>query len=308
MPFLFALFFFCAGSFAFGDYAWITPYQKLQLRTGLDVFTTADNYSNTGTLDPVRFGSQNASLSDWVFWAEPEYGIAKDWTLGLKVGFLSGSLSNLTGQSLASGSGLTDLRTSLKWEVSNSPLLTLETFLKFPLGNSRVVTTDALVVGEGNFDLGVKAHLGLKTGPFFLSASPGFIARTGGYASAVTLDLAAQAFLQRVYFKVFGTSQFALSAEALSPSTINGQTLSGSGGSYARLAASPVLIAAGGSLGFLFNKDWRMEAGLTRSIWGLRAPSYLSFTVNVLGVFDFNEPDLKPKLRSVPFENMPQDF
>jgi hypothetical protein len=111
-----------------------------------------------------------------------------------------------------------------------------------------------------------------------------------------------------VYFKVFGVSQIALSAEALPPSTVAAQTLAGSGGSYARLAASPVLIAAGGSLGFLFNKDWRVEAGLTRSIWGLRAPSFLSFTVNLLGVFDFKEADLKPKLRSVPFENMPQDF
>ncbi len=308
MPFLFALFFFCAGSFAFGDYAWITPYQKLQLRTGFDVSTTADNYSSTGTLEAVRLGSQNASLSDFVFWAEPEYGIAKDWTLGLRAGFLSGSLSSLAGQSLASGTGLTDLRTSLKREVSNSPLITLESTLKFPLGNSRVLTTDALVVGEGNFDLGLKAHFGLRSGPFFLSASPGFLARTGGYASAMTFDLVAQAFLQRVYFKVFGVSQFALSAEALAPSTVTAQTLSGTGGSYARLAASPVLVAAGASLGFLFSKDWRIEAGLTRSVWGLRAPSFLSFTVNLLGVFDFKEADLKPKLRSVPFENMPQDF
>jgi hypothetical protein len=293
---------------AFGDYAWITEYQRLQLRAGFDAFSTSDNYSTAGVLTALQSSGQSTTLGDRHFWVEPEYGLAEDWTLGLRAGFLSGSLDTAAGANVAAGSGLSDVRLSTKWRVAQSPLWTLETQIKFPTGTSRATTTDTLVTGEGNVDFWLKAHYGVKADAFFLSASPGVMLRTGGYSTALTLELAAQLFLQRAYMKVYGASILSLVEAALSPSTLTSHSLTGSGGSYARLAASPTGIHAGGSLGFLLSRDWRVEAGISHSIIGIRYPSFIAFTVNVLGLFDFREPDLRPKLRSVPFETTPQDI
>ncbi len=292
------------------DYAWIAAYQKLQLRAGFDAFRTSDNYDNSGNLSATRLTGQPVALNDHFFWIEPELGVANDWAIGMRAAFVDGTVDSnpSTGAPLLTGSGLADLRFNLKWQISSFPLWTLETYFKFPNAPSRPATNADLIWGEGNFDVGVKAHYGLHADAFYFSASPGILGRFGGYASAATLDLAAQGFFQRAYVKTFVTSIFSFTAEALAPSTTASQSLAGTGGSYARLAASPTGIAAGATIGAQLTRGLRLEAGASRSIWGQRFPSYWNFTVNLLALFDFAKPDLRPKLRSVPFESVPSDL
>jgi hypothetical protein len=164
-----------------------------------------------------------------------------------------------------------------------------------------------LVWGEGNFDIGAKIHYGARFENLYLSLSPGVLGRTGEYSPAATLDFALQAFLQRLYLKFFATSVWSFVPQAIAPSTVASQTLSGTGGSYARLAASPLAVAGGGTVGFLFSKAWRLEAGVSHSIWGQRSPSYLNVSVSLLALLDFSAPDLRPKLRPVPFESEATD-
>lgn len=304
----FTLLTFSLGAWA--DYAWITDYQRLQLKLGFDGLRTTDNYDNNGNLTTTRVGSQNVGLSDRIFWLEPEVGIAKDWAMGMRASFIDGSVDNNTAGAapLLSGSGLGDLRFNFKWQASVDPLWTIETYFKFPNAPSRPVLASDLVWGEGNVDIGIKAHYGFRSDAFYFSVSPGLLGRLGGYSSALTLDAAVQAFIQRAYVKLFAASIFSFSPQGLPPSTTAGQTLNGTGGSYARLAASPTGVEAGGSVGALFTRNLRLEAGASHSVWGQRYPSYFHFTVSLLALFDFATPDLRPKLRSVPFENVPSDL
>lgn len=301
-----AAFFFCPSLFA--DYAWIQEFEKLSLRTGFDVSTTSRNYDHNGFSSNPTFNSQLVSLQDLTFWAEPEYGIAQDWSVGLRLGFLSGTAASLTsGLAVAQGASLADTRANLKWRLSKEPLWTAEMYFKFPTGVAAPRSTTDIVVGEGNLDVGVKFHYGLQQKNLFFSVSPGLLARFAGYASAATLDAAAQIFIARAYGKIFVSSIFSFSPTALPPSDITSQSLGGTVGSYARLAASPTLVTAGASFGVLLSRKFRFEIGVSKTVWGQRAPDFLAVTFNLLGLFDFAKPDLRPKIREVPFEDAPAD-
>ncbi len=188
----------------FADYGWIPEYQNFQIRTGVDVSSTSNNFDNSGLSLPPRVAGNPVFLQDTTFWVQPEYGIAEDWSMGFKAGFLSGAATRVTGGALAaSGTGFTDLWGSLKYRVSKLPMWTIEGVFKLPTGNAVAVTTADLVTGEGNLDVGAKLHYGLHEGHVFLSVSPGFLGRFGGYAPALTLDAAAQIFILRAYAKAF---------------------------------------------------------------------------------------------------------
>ncbi len=302
------LFLFLAAH-ASADYAWIPEPQNLQLRGGFNYLLSGNNYSTDGFLDPARFSTETIQFRDSIFWIAPEFGMAEDWSAGLHLQFsTSTATSDATSAVIASGAGFGDLRGNVKWRVSKAPLWAIELYFKLPTGTATPLTADEIVVGDGNIDLGMRAHYGMRSGAFFLSASPGFLGRLGGYAPALTLELASQMFIYRAYAKLYASSLFSLSAEALSPSTISGQTLAGTAGSYARLAASPTYILGGGSLGFLINKQFRAEAGVSKVIWGQRTHDGLVMTLNVLGTFDFSKPDMRPRVREVPFENAPEQY
>lgn len=291
------------------DYAWIAKPSTLQVRTGVDIYSTGSNFGNDGTLDVLRYLGQVSTLRDLRFWVHPEIGIDKGWAVAMALPFVSGEVtSDAIQNTLAGGSGLGDLRLALKWEASESPLVVLESEVKFPTGKSSAVNNGELAVGEGNLDLALRAHWGYQTGQFYFSASPGLLLRTGGYSSAATLDGAMQAFIRRAYIKIFLTSMLSFSPQALTGSNLTAQTVSGSGGSYARLAASPTYLTGGANVGVVISKMFRLEGGFQRSILGARAPDFVSFTVNLLGTFDLSSPDYRPKVREVPFETETLDF
>ncbi len=291
------------------DYAWIPDAHHLHLRGGFDYFQSGNNYSTDGFLDAAQFNSQSIQFRDSIFWLAPEFGVAEDWSAGLRLQFsTSSATSDATAAVVASGAGFGDLRGNVKWRVSSTPLWTLETYFKLPTGVATPLTADEIVVGDGNIDFGLRAHYGMRTGVFFLSASPGFLGRFGGYSSALTLDLAAQMFMYRAYAKIFAHSLFSLSAQALAPATVTAQTLAGTAGSYARLAASPTYVVGGGALGLSITKQIRAEAGVSKVIWGQRTHDAILMTLNVLATFDFSKPDMRTRVREVPFENAPEEY
>ncbi len=292
----------------FADYAWIPEYQQLQIRAGADAASTSSNYSDGGFSVAPTLSGQSVVLADRVFRIQPEFGIAQDWALGMRTGIVIGNADRVgSSTSLASGSGFGDSFGLVKWRVSHDPLLTLESYFKLPTGSSVALAATELVTGEGNFDLGLKVHYGIREGSFYFSASPGLLARFGGFSTAVTMDLAAQLFIHRAYGKLTVNSIFSLSPSALPPSTLASQTLAGTAGSYARLAASPTLVTTGATFGVLITKMFRVELGLAKTVWGQRAADSLIFTVDLLGFFDFAKPDLRPKVREVPFEGSEDD-
>jgi hypothetical protein len=303
---IFALLLLCPSAFA--DYGWIPEFQNFQVRMGADVSSTSNNFNNTGLSVAPTLSGNPVFLQDVLLWVQPEYGIAEDFSMGFKVGYLNGSASRLNGGAqLASGGGISDFWGSIKYRFSKLPLWTAEFVYKLPTGNSIALANTQIVTGEGNVDAGLKLHYGLHEGYVYLSASPGVLGRFGGYANALTMDVAAQIFIFRAYGKAFVNSYFSLSQDGLPPSTVNAQTLAGTAGSYARLAASPTSITAGAVFGCLITRRFRLEVGLSKTVWGQRAPDQLNFTVNLLGLFDFSTPDLRPKVREVPFESSGAD-
>lgn len=304
--------FFLLGFFtvtAQADYAWIPEAQNLHLRGGFDYFLSGNNYSTDGYSDPTQFGGQTIQFRDSIFWLAPEFGVAEDWSAGLHLQFsTSTATSDATSAVVASGAGFGDVRGNIKWRVSQAPLWTIETYFKMPTGTATPLAADEIVMGDGNLDVGLRAHYGMRTGAFFLSASPGVLGRFGGYSPALTLELAAQMFIYRAYAKLYAHSLFSLSAQALTPATVTAQTLAGTAGSYARLAASPTYLVGGGSLGILINKQIRAEAGVSKVIWGQRTHDALVMTLNVLAMFDFSKPDMRTRVREVPFENAPEEY
>lgn len=288
----------------FADYGWIPEPERLHTRFGIDFVSTSNNFGNDGALTPVTFSAQSSTFADRAFWLDSEFGIAEDWAALLKLSFVNAGVTSDASQTLlAAGSGFGDLRAGLKWRFSREPLWTVEGYFKLPTGVSVPSAGDEIVNGEGNIDLGLKLHFGYQTGNIYLSASPGFVGRFGGYSSAFTADAAVQMFIYRAYAKAFLSSIFSLSAQALNGGVLTDQVLAGSGGSYARLAGSPTMITAGASVGVLISKSFRLEGQIVKTVWGQRSPDVLGFTVSLLGLFDFSKPDLRPKVREVPFED-----
>src|SRR5262249_27560363 len=107
---------------ALADYGWIPEYQHLQLRTGVDIFSSGQNYANDSFLDAPRMSGQIINFDDIMFWMRPEFGIAMDWSVGLFLGFSRPTATAIgTGAVLASGSGLMDTWVNAKWHFSKSP-------------------------------------------------------------------------------------------------------------------------------------------------------------------------------------------
>ncbi|MBY0369274.1 hypothetical protein K2X33_01220 [bacterium] len=291
-------------SIARADYAWIPDKYTLQIRGGMDYLATGSNFANDWVAEPMTYLGQNSTLRDFTFWVKPEFGLEEGWVAGFYMPVTTAQVTRTSTEAFqAGGTGLGDMRLFLKWRASELPLFVLETELKFPTGSTAVTTNADLAVGEGNMDIHLKGHFGYQVNQFYFSATPGLQVRTGGYSSAATLDLVMQAFIKRLYIKLSVNSRLSFSAQALPGGNLNGQNVSGSGGSYARLAGSPSGISGGGALGLVLTKQFRMEAGVQRAIAGARYPEFTSFTLNLLSTFDLASPDYRPKVREVPFEN-----
>ncbi len=290
---------------AFADYAWIAEYNEMLVRGGFNYNTSKANFGDDSFVDPIQFSGQTGNFADKSFWVDSEYGIAKDWSATLRLALNDASFtSDSTGTVTAGGGGFGDIRVGTKWRLSRTPLWTLETFIKVPTGIATPAAIDEIVPGDGNLDVGVKAHYGVKLGDFFVSGSPGFLFRSGGYSSAFTADTAMQLFIYRAYMKFFINSIFSFSSQSLTGNVVT-QDAAGAAGSYLRLAASPTGISTGLVFGVLLTKTMRLEAGINRTVWGQRFPDALGFNVCFQASFDFGRPDLRPKLREVPFEGVP---
>lgn len=293
----------CAHAHA--DYGWIPEYKKLNVKTGVDFYSSDQNYNATGAVEAL---SSNGSLKEYRMWLEGEYGLAEDWAGRLRLGFTTNQLSAATataggGGSLATGSGLSDFTAGIKWNVKTDyPIVTLDVFGVFPLSPNTVSQNTQLVVSDGVINLGFMLHTGTKAGPFLFSLSPGVIARFNGYSSLALGELAIQLNFPKGFVRGYG--RYTYSFEKVQPFDINPtqHTAPGSGGSYLRLNGSPQGLAAGGILGITPIDPLRIDLWGERAVSGQTFAVYNAFGVNVTYTFDFFKPKKKSRVREVPFE------
>ncbi len=207
-----------------------------------------------------------------------------------------------TGALLASGSSLGDAWLGFKYALANTyPLFTAETFFKLPLGHAVATSTNEMVTGDGNFDIGVRLHIGHRDGPVLFAISPGILLRFGGYSTAGLLEAAIQYNFQDAYGRLFAEGIMAFSEAALPPSTTTNHNLLGTGGSYMKLAASPLSFGAGARAGYSFSKAVGVEAYAAMNFQGMRTARYLRFGTDLIFNIDFFKGDLRPRIREVPF-------
>ena len=290
-------------NYALGDYAWITDYHHLTVKLGGDFFTSSDNYGSDGIKTSLVTSNQLTTLKEYKLTPEAEYGFAKDWSMLIRVPVVAGFVDSST-DTFLSGSGLSDLNLGLKWNFLKSrSLITLEVIGKFPLYSTEAPVTDQLVLGDGTIDLSTQLHIGYRFNRNFVAGiSPGFLMRTSGFENAFTVSAFGGATWNPMYVRFIVESLFSLSKPTASTvSSVNMKT--GSGGSFARLSKNPDLMTVGGRVGFFFNRKYRMEAAVSSSVMGNYAPSFLRFGLNLIGDFDFYEPEPpKIKVKEVPFE------
>jgi hypothetical protein len=298
-----------ASSFCFADYAWIPVKRKLVLRTGMDWNKSFENFDTDGFLVDLALNSQPIEVRDFSFYAFGEYGIGDQWSTWMRLQFVDAvaAVPN-TGALVAGGSGLGDTWIGLKRALTTTyPLATVETYLKLPFGSSSTSTADTLVTGEGNLDIGLRMHLGLRDGDVLFAFSPGLLLRFGGYATAGTLEAALQYnFPYHAYGRVFAEGMLPFSEEALAPSTLTNHNILGTAGSYMKLAASPAFLSAGVRAGINFTPSLGIESYAALAFQGRRAPRNLRFGFNMLFNFDFYQPDYRPKVKEVPFDSNTQ--
>lgn len=291
------------------DFGWIPEYKKLVTRLGIFYYKSDQNYATDGVLDPIKVGTRNTKLQDFITWLEAEYGIAQDWSVYVYVPFLSSSVNDFnTDAQVLTGNGFGDVRASIRWNVKSiSPIVTLEALLKAPTGVSKPAKAGEMVLGDGNFDAGFKLQTGTKTGRLSLVLSPGFLFRSGGFSAAVIGDVAIQYAFPRGYVRLVGDAIYSLSDEKLGASSFKVQDQPGTGGSFARLNGSPIGFNGGGLVGFRIYDEFHVEAGLTLSVFGNHYPSFVQVRFNLLNTFDFFKPITPRKVRDVPFEEDDKD-
>jgi len=290
-----------ASPVARADYGWIPQYQQLFLRSGIDFYSTDQNYNATGALEPLTSGG---NLHEYRLWLEGEYGIAQDWSTRVRLRYVNSTLdSQVPGQTLAAGSGLSDVTVALKWNLkSDYPIVTTEVFTTIPTSSTTVQAPTQLVLRDGNFDLGLILHSGTRAGPFLFSLSPGFVARLGGYSSAATGEMAVQLSFPKGFVRGFARGIYSI--EDAQPFDANPlqHTALGSGGSYAKLNGSPRGFSGGAMIELVPISGFRFGGYLEHVIYGQEYPYFTSFGFDLAYSVDFFSPKKKTKVHEVPFE------
>lgn len=296
--------YFLFPSHSFGDYGWIPPYQGLTGKIGYEQFSSDGNYDAGSASVPLVFQNRASKLVDHIFWLDLEYGIYDFWSVELKTRFLNSYVqSQDSGDSILSGAGLGDLYAGLKWQFkSDIPFLTLETYFKFPTAKASPDEPDELVLGDGNFDIGMIVHSGTRAGGFKFSISPGFLGRFGGYSSAFLAAGAVEYRMPRGYAQLFVDSIFSFGDPLLKDSSEDQHDSPGSGNSYSRLAGGPIGIQMGGKLGVRIIREAGLELYYAHSLTGNKYPYFSRFGVNGVINLSLYRPPEKIKVKEVPFD------
>lgn len=288
------------------DYAWIPRYKNLNLKLGFDFLSSKENFGSDGQRGDILFQNRAVELTQYLFWTEGEYGIAKDWSVYLRPTYVRNSLDPQTGSAVdfPIGSGLGDLTLGIKWNVIPKPyLFTLEVLSKVPLYSTSDPAADELVLGDGDFNAGLVLHGGYRLKNRFLFAlSPGIRMRTKGYASLFTFDAMTGVMFHPVYFRLFFNWSAGLGKEeVLGLVTNNAEP--GSGGSFGRLSKNTDLLSAGAKLGVRFHEQYRFDVNFSQALSGNLAPNYWQLGINLFATWDFFKPEKKIQVREVPFES-----
>jgi hypothetical protein len=296
---------FSCGS-AWADYAWIPDYLKMPTRVGFDYFTSDSNFATDGSVVPLSANDSDATLTQYRFWVDPELGVTPEWSLGLHLTYISSSFNSVEdGTPLLSGSGIGDIYARLKWAAISTPLLlTPEIMAKIPTTSVGKVAAGQLVIGDGNFDVGLTLHLGQHQGFFRFDLSPGLLIRSGGYSSAGTVYGSIELNITRGYLRAFGNLLYSFGNSLLYDSSLDTHDALGTGGSYALLSGSPSGFNIGGKIGITIVEGYALEATLTRSLAGTRFPDFTQVGGDLLITFDFLERAKKTKkLREIPLDS-----
>jgi len=295
-----------ANSAPHSDFAWIPEYKKLFIRGGMELFSTDANFDNAGTLTNLVSG---ASLGRNQFFLQPEYGIAQDWSLRLRLGFISSSVTTGSGAVALSGAGMDDMHASVKWMVRPfDPLFTLEPFVVVPIAESIAATNSDVALGDGAFGAGLRLHTAHESGPFALGFSPAVMYRNRGYSLLLMGDIFAQFDFRRGYLRGFGNFTFPIEVTKLYDSSLTKHDVGGTAGSYALLSGSPMGMFAGAKLGVKVVSELFAEVFYQRGLFGQRYPSYNQFGFSLFYAFDFLDTLPVKSVREVPFDGNDADF
>ncbi len=288
------------------DYGWLPEYKKLFLRGGVDIFSSASNFDNTGVMVNLPSG---VALSRNFFWFQPEYGIAQDWSLKFQAGFLSSAVTTASGGAALNSSGMADLTASVKWMVRPfDPILTLEPYFVIPAAESIAATKQDVALGDGAFGAGLKLHTAHEANGFALGFSPGVQYRNKGYSLLITGDVFAQFDFKRGYLRAYGNVVFPIEITKLYDSSLTKHDVAGAAGSYALLSGSPFGLSAGGKLGFQVISELSIEAWFTKSIVGQRYPNFTLFGFSLFYAFDFLDTLPVKNVHEVPFDSDQTEF
>ena len=286
-------------------YGWMPDFQELYLRAGADFYNSGSNYPSDGIIDPLP---SSTSLKQFKFWVEPEYGLAQDWSVKLKLGYADASTSDASG-TLLSGSGIDDIQGQVKWGIKTTePTITLGLAVRAPTASSRQSATSDLVLGNGSFDTALQFHGGYHAGIFGFALTPAIMFRSRGYSHAITVDGAVQVEFSRGYGRLFGEFHGSLSDLTPTGAPNGTNSAAGSGGSFSRLTLSPTGFNAGAKAGVKLFGEFYVEAGASMTVLGTRYPNFFNVQVAIFNAWDFFKPDKRPKLREIPFETNTDDL
>lgn len=285
-----------------GESGWIPEYQQLVTQASFEHFRTNTNFADTGQLvDPV-VGGQPVTLVENRFRLGAEYGVAQDWAFGFRAGFNAAN-AETAANAVGSGSGLSDLGLSIKWNVKVlDPIITFEAFGRIPVA-SPTVGANELVVTDGAADVGLRLFTGHRAGRMLFSLAPGFVYRTRDYSPQFTVDALIRFEFLKGYVQGVGNFVYSID-DSRRPfySAPNAPDANGAAGSFTRLNGAPTGLSLGGGLGFRVYEEWMIEGAFHHAIYGARFPSFMAFSLGVRTMFDFFKP-IKPKrVREVPFE------
>jgi hypothetical protein len=292
---------FCIPALA--DYAWLPKEKLLVLKTGWEIFKTNENFDSFNDRRELLTDGFPSELSQNKLYLDAEYGFSNQWSGYFKSGFLDGKISERPGgRGLLSGSGLFDTALGLKWRTQlEKPIFALEGGILIPPYSVDVTNTESLAIGDGVAGIIIKAHSGTKIRRFVLSVSPGLLFRFGGFSHQALLETAASLVFKGFYFRLYESAAFSLSKEPGGNTFPNSEI--GSGGSFSRLSTNPDLVTVGLKAGVNLSSKFRGEAYFTKTVWGSEAPNGFSFGINLVSLLDFYEPDLREKIKEIPFSS-----
>lgn len=291
---------------SFADYAWIPKYANLWTKLGFDYTSSKENIGSDGARNDITYQSRLVDFTEYRFWVEAEYGIARDISSYIRPNFLWNSINPITGSGTGfpSKGGLSDVYIGFKWNPVKGPLLfTPELMTKIPAYGTGSLAADELALGDGDFSIGAIGHLGYRANKHFaFGLSPGALYRSSNYKAQLLFGGMTAFMYNPLFVRLFVDWKISIGKE-VPPALVTDNAEPGSGSTFARLSKNQDLLAVGAKFGIKFHDNYRFDINYQQSLGGNSAPYYWQLGVNFFAPFDFYHEEKKIKVKEVPFDS-----